>query len=217
MYHTRLYAAAKVASERADLDLISQLNSFGCGLDALTTDQVQEILEAAGKVYTVLKIDEVSNLGAARIRVRSLLAAAEGQGQADEEADAERPNMPRGCPPSAFDPDTFWPGPGGHRREDQRRRCRGRAGAAPPPAPPRRSPRRPRPRCRALPPARRRHHRVPARGVHAGDAMRATPSSARRWRRTTSTCSWTSSSATATTSSCCRRWTTARWTRASST
>ena len=74
MYHTRLYAAAKVASERKDLDLI-QLNSFGCGLDALTTDQVQEILEQAGKVYTVLKIDEVSNLGAARIRVRSLLAA----------------------------------------------------------------------------------------------------------------------------------------------
>ena len=73
MYHTRLYAAAKVATQRNDLDLI-QLNSFGCGLDALTTDQVQEVLEAAGKVYTVLKIDEVSNLGAARIRVRSLLA-----------------------------------------------------------------------------------------------------------------------------------------------
>ena len=74
MYHTRLYAAAKVVTQRKDLDLI-QLNSFGCGLDALTTDQVQEVLEAAGKVYTVLKIDEVSNLGAARIRVRSLLAA----------------------------------------------------------------------------------------------------------------------------------------------
>ncbi len=78
MYHTRLYAAAKVATQRRDLDLI-QLNSFGCGLDALTTDQVQEILEAAGKVYTVLKIDEVSNLGAARIRVRSLLAALRDQ------------------------------------------------------------------------------------------------------------------------------------------
>ncbi len=51
MYHTRLYAAAKVATERRDLDLV-QLNSFGCGLDALTTDQVQEILERAGKVYT---------------------------------------------------------------------------------------------------------------------------------------------------------------------
>ena len=74
MYHTRLYNAAKLVCTRRDLDLI-QLNSFGCGLDALTTDQVQEILEGSGKVYTVLKIDEVSNLGAARIRVRSLLAA----------------------------------------------------------------------------------------------------------------------------------------------
>ena len=100
MYHTRLYAAAKVATERRDLDLI-QLNSFGCGLDALTTDQVQEILERAGKVYTVLKIDEVSNLGAARIRVRSLLAALKDQ--ADEQADAER--MPRGCPAANFDPE----------------------------------------------------------------------------------------------------------------
>ena len=97
MYHTRLYAAAKVASERRDLDLI-QLNSFGCGLDALTTDQVQEILEAAGKVYTVLKIDEVSNLGAARIRVRSLLAALADQ--ADEEAEAhaaEQVESAAGC------------------------------------------------------------------------------------------------------------------------
>ena len=85
MYHTRLYAAAKVATQRKDLDLI-QLNSFGCGLDALTTDQVQEILEAAGKVYTVLKIDEVSNLGAARIRVRSLLAALRDQAEEDAAA-----------------------------------------------------------------------------------------------------------------------------------
>ena len=97
MYHTRLYAAAKVATERRDLDLI-QLNSFGCGLDALTTDQVQEILEAAGKVYTVLKIDEVSNLGAARIRVRSLLAALKDQ--ADEAGDAamRKAAEERGCP-----------------------------------------------------------------------------------------------------------------------
>jgi predicted nucleotide-binding protein (sugar kinase/HSP70/actin superfamily) len=79
MYHSRLYAAAKLCTLRSDLDLI-QLNSFGCGLDAITTDQVQEILEAAGKLYTVLKIDEVSNLGAARIRVRSLLAALREQG-----------------------------------------------------------------------------------------------------------------------------------------
>ena len=61
-------------ASRNDLDLI-QLFSFGCGLDALTTDQVQEILEASGKIYTVLKIDQVSNLGAARIRIRSLMAA----------------------------------------------------------------------------------------------------------------------------------------------
>ena len=74
MYHTRLYAAANFVKEREDLDLI-QLNSFGCGLDAVTTDQVQEILTDSGKIYTCLKIDEVNNLGAARIRVRSLLAA----------------------------------------------------------------------------------------------------------------------------------------------
>ncbi len=98
MYHTRLYAAAKVATERRDLDLI-QLNSFGCGLDALTTDQVQEILERAGKVYTVLKIDEVSNLGAARIRVRSLLAALKDQ--ADEEA--ETAQQVGGCPLASLD------------------------------------------------------------------------------------------------------------------
>lgn len=74
MYHSRLYRAARFVAARNDLDLI-QLNSFGCGLDALTTDQVEEILEASGKIYTVLKIDEVSNLGAARIRIRSLMAA----------------------------------------------------------------------------------------------------------------------------------------------
>ena len=96
MYHTRLYAAAKVATQRDDLDLI-QLNSFGCGLDALTTDQVQEILEASGKVYTVLKIDEVSNLGAARIRVRSLLAALKDK--ADEAAERELDQAVEGlCP-----------------------------------------------------------------------------------------------------------------------
>ncbi|MDY2777985.1 MAG: acyl-CoA dehydratase activase-related protein [Collinsella sp.] len=78
MFHSRLYAAARFVTMRNDLDLI-QMNSFGCGLDALTTDQVQEILEASGKIYTVLKIDEVSNLGAARIRVRSLMAALKDQ------------------------------------------------------------------------------------------------------------------------------------------
>ncbi len=74
VYHSRLYTAAEFVRERDDLELV-QLNSFGCGLDAVTTDQVAEILEGSNKLYTVLKIDEVSNLGAARIRVRSLLAA----------------------------------------------------------------------------------------------------------------------------------------------
>ncbi len=74
MYHSRLYAAASYVKSSDCLDLI-QLNSFGCGLDAVTTDQVHDILASAGKIYTVLKIDEVSNLGAARIRVRSLIAA----------------------------------------------------------------------------------------------------------------------------------------------
>ena len=74
MYHSRLYAAASYVKNCDFLDLI-QLNSFGCGLDAVTTDQVHDILTSAGKIYTVLKIDEVNNLGAARIRVRSLIAA----------------------------------------------------------------------------------------------------------------------------------------------
>lgn len=74
VYHSRLYVAAQFVSQRDDLELI-QLNSFGCGLDAVTTDQVAEILERCGKLYTLIKIDEVNSLGAARIRVRSLLAA----------------------------------------------------------------------------------------------------------------------------------------------
>ncbi len=74
MYHSRLYAAASYVKTVDNLDLI-QLNSFGCGLDAVTTDAVNDILTKAGKIYTVLKIDEVNNLGAARIRVRSLIAA----------------------------------------------------------------------------------------------------------------------------------------------
>ncbi len=73
-YHSRLYAAADFVTTQPNLELV-QLNSFGCGLDAITTDQVQEILEAKGKLYTCLKIDEGSNLGAARIRLRSLQAA----------------------------------------------------------------------------------------------------------------------------------------------
>lgn len=74
MYHSRLYKAASFVKQNDFLDLI-QLNSFGCGLDAVTTDQVHDILSGSDKIYTVLKIDEVNNLGAARIRIRSLIAA----------------------------------------------------------------------------------------------------------------------------------------------
>jgi len=74
MYHSRLYAAASYVKTTDFLDLV-QLNSFGCGLDAVTTDQVNDILSGSGKIYTCLKIDEVNNLGAARIRIRSLIAA----------------------------------------------------------------------------------------------------------------------------------------------
>lgn len=74
MYHSRLYKAANYIKTCENLDLI-QLNSFGCGLDAVTTDCVNDILSKSGKIYTVLKIDEVNNLGAARIRIRSLISA----------------------------------------------------------------------------------------------------------------------------------------------
>lgn len=74
MYHSRLYAAASFVATQQNLELV-QLNSFGCGLDAVTTDGVNDILSAAGKIYTLLKIDEISNLGAVRIRIRSLLSA----------------------------------------------------------------------------------------------------------------------------------------------
>ena len=74
MYHSRLYAAATYVRTQENLELI-QLNSFGCGLDAVTTDQVNDILTGSGKICTVLKIDEVNNLGAARIRIRSLISA----------------------------------------------------------------------------------------------------------------------------------------------
>lgn len=76
MYHTRLYRAAAFVKERSDLELI-QLTSFGCGLDAVTSDQVAEILASRGKMYTLIKIDEGSNLGAVKIRIRSLKAAME--------------------------------------------------------------------------------------------------------------------------------------------
>ena len=75
-YHSRLYAAAKYCTENPDMDLV-QLVSFGCGLDAVTTDETREILQAGGKLYTQLKIDEITNLGAVNIRLRSLFAALE--------------------------------------------------------------------------------------------------------------------------------------------
>ncbi len=84
MYHSRLYAAANYVKTTENLDLI-QLNSFGCGLDAVTTDAVKDILSKSGKIYTCLKIDEISNLGAARIRVRSLLAAIRVRKEKQEE------------------------------------------------------------------------------------------------------------------------------------
>lgn len=76
MYHSRLYRAANFVAKNDSLELI-QLNSFGCGLDAVTTDQVSELLASTGKIYTCLKIDEGNNLGAAKIRIRSLKAAME--------------------------------------------------------------------------------------------------------------------------------------------
>ena len=99
MYHSRLYAAASYVKTVDNLDLI-QLNSFGCGLDAVTTDAVNDILTKAGKIYTVLKIDEVNNLGAARIRVRSLIAALKVR---------ENKNYHRKIESAAFDRIDFTP------------------------------------------------------------------------------------------------------------
>ncbi|MCD2345435.1 2-hydroxyacyl-CoA dehydratase [Clostridium guangxiense] len=85
VYHSRLYAAASFVATQDNIELI-QLNSFGCGLDAVTTDQVQEILQNFGKIYTAIKIDEGNNLGAVRIRIRSLKAA-----MAEREANHVKP------------------------------------------------------------------------------------------------------------------------------
>lgn len=83
-YHARLYSAAHYLSKCPDMNLV-QLVSFGCGVDAITTDEVREILESAGKIYTQIKIDEITNLGAVKIRLRSLLAAiAEQKDKADK-------------------------------------------------------------------------------------------------------------------------------------
>lgn len=78
VYHSRLYRAAEKVGDSKALEMV-QLNSFGCGIDAVTTDQVNEILHRKGKIYTVLKIDEVSNLGAIKIRLRSLIQALDGR------------------------------------------------------------------------------------------------------------------------------------------
>ena len=75
-YHARLYRAADFVSQRENVNLV-QLVSFGCGLDAITTDQMRAILERNGKLYTQIKIDEINNLGVVKIRLRSMLAAIE--------------------------------------------------------------------------------------------------------------------------------------------
>ena len=74
-YHSRLYAAAKYVSENPDMHMI-QLVSFGCGCDAITADECRRILEEHGRIYTQIKIDDIDNLGAAKIRIRSLFSAA---------------------------------------------------------------------------------------------------------------------------------------------
>ncbi len=83
-YHSRLYRAAKYASKHKDTELV-QLVSFGCGVDAITTDEVRSILEDCGKYYTQIKIDEITNLGAVKIRLRSLMGAIEERGRKDAE------------------------------------------------------------------------------------------------------------------------------------
>ena len=80
-YHARLYRAAAYASRHEDTQLV-QLVSFGCGIDAITADEVRSILESSGKLYTQIKIDEITNLGAVKIRLRSLLGAIEDRGRA---------------------------------------------------------------------------------------------------------------------------------------
>jgi len=94
VYHSRLYAAASYVAANPNLELV-QLNSFGCGLDAVSTDEVQDILEAAGKIYTCLKIDEVNNLGSARIRIRSLFAALEERKKKGIVPHPPKPREPR--------------------------------------------------------------------------------------------------------------------------
>ncbi len=84
-YHSRMYNAARYVCTQDDMQLI-QLVSFGCGVDAITTDEMRSILEDGGKLYTQLKIDDISNLGAVKIRVRSLIAAMEARDSEQAEA-----------------------------------------------------------------------------------------------------------------------------------
>ena len=79
-YHARLYRAAEYVSDHDDCELV-QLVSFGCGLDAITTEEVRDLLEKRGKLYTQIKIDEITNLGAVKIRLRSLIGALEERGK----------------------------------------------------------------------------------------------------------------------------------------
>ena len=89
MFHARLYAAANIVGQNDNLEMI-QLNSFGCGVDAVTTDQVEEILTSYNNMYTLIKIDEVNNLGAVRIRIRSLLASMNKRIKEKEESSKEQ-------------------------------------------------------------------------------------------------------------------------------
>ena len=81
-----MYSAAQYVATQPDMELV-QLVSFGCGIDAITTDEVRDILESAGKLYTELKIDEINNLGAVKIRIRSLLEAMEERRRAREKGE----------------------------------------------------------------------------------------------------------------------------------
>ena len=99
-YHGRVYRAASQVAKAKNLDFI-QLNSFGCGLDSVVTEQAQEMLEPAGKIYTAIKIDEVNNLGAARIRIRSLKAAL------NERQVKDLPEQPIRFFPSKYKRNTF--------------------------------------------------------------------------------------------------------------
>ena len=88
-YHARLYRAAMVASQNENIELV-QLVSFGCGVDAITTDEVRAILEEHGKLYTQIKIDEITNLGAVKIRLRSLIGALDEKAEKSEEKEAQK-------------------------------------------------------------------------------------------------------------------------------